>query len=257
MRIVFIGDVVGSNGIDILRRRLPSVKKRYNADVCIVNGENSHPSGTGMTRAEAREIVSCGADVITGGNHSLRKCSMDLYEETDYILCPANFLGAGEKCGVCVLDLGRDSICVINLIGSAFMDAHGNPFFRLDEILKETDVKNILVDFHREATSEKAAFGWYADGRVSRVIGTHTHVQTNDDTILPGGTAYITDAGSVSAMDSVLGVDIDAAVTKQKLHRPVRFTVRKGRGYMCGVFVETDENGRAVRIEKIRTPVDI
>ena len=244
MRIIFIGDVVGDNGKDILRRGLPLIKRQYDADVCIVNGENSNSSGTGMNREDSKEIFGSGADIITGGNHSLRRAKIDMYGENEFLLCPANFLGADRECGVCTLDLVRDSICVINLIGTAFMDSHANPFLRLDAILKTVDCKNILVDFHREST---------ADGRVSRVVGTHTHVQTNDEMILPKGTAYITDAGCVAAQDSVLGVEIPLAVEKQKLLRPVHFRVREGRGYICGVFIETDETGSALKIEKIRS----
>ncbi len=253
MRIIFIGDVVGDNGKDILRRGLPLIKRQYDADVCIVNGENSNSSGTGMNREDSKELLGSGADIITGGNHSLRRASIDLYSENEFLLCPANFLGADKECGVCTLDLGKDSICVINLIGTAFMDSHANPFLRLDAILETVECKTVLVDFHRESTAEKKAFGYYADGRVSRVVGTHTHVQTNDETILPKGTAYITDAGCVAAEDSVLGVEISRAVEKQKLLRPARFKVREGKGYICGVFIETDEKGSALKISKIRS----
>jgi len=196
MKILFIGDVVGTNGVDILRRGLPQLKKEYGCDVCIVNGENSNETGKGLNRRDADDIFACGADVITGGNHSMRKANIEFYEENEYILCPANLLYADSSVGVCTVDLGRDSICVINLMGIAFLENHRNPFFELDKILKDTGCKNILVDFHAESTAEKYAFAHYADGRVSAVVGTHTHVQTNDDMILPGGTAYISDAGA-------------------------------------------------------------
>lgn len=251
MKILFIGDIVGTNGVDILRRGLPQLKKEYGCDVCIVNGENSNESGTGMNKRDAQAIFACGADVITGGNHSMRRANMELYTENEYILCPANLLYSEEGCGVAVVDLGRDRLCVVNLMGIAFIDNHRNPFFELDKILKDVDCKNIIVDFHAESTAEKYAFANYADGRVSAVIGTHTHVQTNDEQILPQGTGYITDAGAVCAIDSVLGVQTQLAIEKQKYLKPVQFKVADGPGYINGVFIKTDNKGKTVKIEKI------
>jgi len=251
MKILFIGDVVGTNGVNLLRKGLPLLKKEYTPDVCIVNGENANESGKGLNRRDADDIFACGADVITGGNHSMRKANIDFYEENEYILCPANLLYGETEYGVCNVDLGRDSLVVINLMGTAFIENHRNPFFELDKILKSTDCRNIVVDFHAESTAEKYAFGYYADGRVSAVIGTHTHVQTNDDRILPGGTAYISDAGAVCADDSVLGVVKERAIEKQKYLKPVQFRTAEGPGHINGVFIETDQKGRTVKIEKI------
>lgn len=251
MRILFVGDVVGSNGIDLLRKGLPKLKKDYKCDVCIVNGENSNESGTGMNKKDAEEIFSCGADVITGGNHSMRRASIDLYTENEFLLCPANLLYSEDGCGVATIDLGKYQICVINLIGIAFIENHRNPFFELDKILKTVDCKNIFVDFHAESTAEKYAFANYADGRVSAVVGTHTHIQTNDDQILPNGTGFICDAGSVCADRSVLGVETKLAIEKQKYLKPVRFSVAKGSGHINGVFIETDSQGKTIHIEKI------
>ena len=251
MKILFIGDVVGTNGVNLLRKGLPLLKKEYTPDVCIVNGENANESGKGLNRRDADDIFACGADVITGGNHSMRKANIDFYEENEYILCPANLLYGETEYGVCNVDLGRDSLVVINLMGTAFIENHRNPFFELDKILKSTDCRNIVVDFHAESTAEKYAFGYYADSRVSAVIGTHTHVQTNDDRILPGGTAYISDAGAVCADDSVLGVVKERAIEKQKYLKPVQFRTAEGPGHINGVFIETDRKGRAVKIEKI------
>ncbi len=251
MKILFIGDVVGSNGVDILRKGLGRIKNQYKPDVTIVNGENSHESGKGLTKHEAADIFSRGADVITGGNHSMRKANIDFYLENEYVICPANLLYGEYSRGVSVVDLGREQMAVINLMGTVFMENHKNPFFRLDDILKTIDCKNILVDFHAEATSEKLALAHYADGRVSAVIGTHTHIQTNDEQILPKGTAYITDAGAVCADNSVLGVIKELAIEKQKYLKPVQFKVARGEGFINGVFIETDKNGKAVNIEKI------
>ena len=205
-----------------------------------------------MNSGDAQDIFSCGADVITGGNHSMRRANMQLYTENEFILCPANLLYSEDGCGVSVVDMGRYQLRVINLMGIAFIDNHRNPFFELDKILKNISCKNIIVDFHAESTAEKYAFANYADGRVSAVIGTHTHVQTNDEQILPKGTAYITDAGAACANNSVLGVVTELAIEKQKYLKPVQFKTADGEGYVCGVFVETDNNGKAIKIEKFR-----
>ena len=257
MNILFIGDVVGENGVNLLRKGLPALKKEYSSDVCIVNGENSNESGTGMNSRDAQDVFACGADVITGGNHSMRRANMALYTENECILCPANLLYSEYGCGVATVDMGRHQVAVVNLMGVAFIDNHRNPFFELDKILKELDCKNIIVDFHAESTAEKYAFANYADGRVSAVIGTHTHVQTNDEQILPNGTAYITDAGAVCAADSVLGVQTALAIEKQKYLKPVQFRTAEGPGYICGVFVQTDNNGKAVKIEKFRKYINL
>lgn len=248
---------MGENGISMLMKALPDIKKEYSADVVIVNGENSHWGGTGITAKEAGYIFSRGASVITGGNHSLRKADMDFYTENEFILCPANFLTATKERGVVTVDLGKSRLTVINLIGTAFLEAHRSPFTVLDEILKETDCKNIFVDFHAESTREKYAFARYADGKVSRVAGTHTHVQTNDEQILPFGTGYITDAGAVCALDSVLGVERERAVEKQRFLTPSRFKVACGNGYVNGVFFAIDNDGRCTKTEKIHRWVEI
>lgn len=254
MVILFIGDVVGDNGIRLLRKALPELKRRYQADVTIVNGENSHRSGTGMTESEAQDIFLCGADVITGGNHSLRRSDISLYEEKENILCPQNFNISTKGCGVCHFDAGRYSICVVNMIGTAFIENYKNPFFEMDELLKDINEKVIFVDFHAESTAEKQAFAHYLDGRVSCVVGTHTHVQTNDECILPQGTGYITDAGCVCCDNSVLGVVPRLAIKKQKYLCPVKFEVMDGAGFVHGVAVTIDaKNGKTEKIEKFRT----
>ena len=255
MKILFIGDVVGENGQDLLVKAMPKLKAEHKPDITIVNGENSHKSGTGLTETDARFLFGCGADVITGGNHSLRRCNVDFYEENEFVLCPANFnVVNDEKCGVCVVDMGRYQLCVVSLIGTVFLDANRSPFFEMDKIIKKYGDMPIFVDFHAEATSEKYALAHYLDGKVSAVVGTHTHVQTNDDHILPNGTAYISDAGCVCALDSVLGMDKKACVTKQKYLCPVKFEVAKGEGFVNGVVIDIDiKTRKAVSIDKIHT----
>ncbi len=256
MRVLFIGDVVGENGIDLLYRGFSEIKSEYSPDVVIINGENSHKTGTGITEKEVRQFFSLGADVITGGNHSLRKCNIDFYEENEFVLCPVNFNVADEKCGVCVLDMGKNSICVVSLIGTVFLDANRNPFFEMDNIIKKYGDMPIFVDFHAEATSEKYALAHYLDGKVSAIVGTHTHIQTNDDHIFPKGTAYISDAGSTCALDSVLGMEKTACVQKQKYLCPVKFDVAKGEGYICGVVIDIDDKThKAVSISKIHKKI--
>lgn len=256
MKIVFIGDVVAHNGIELLRKGLPEIKRDYNADVCVVNGENSHDTGTGMKKRELDLIFSCGADAVTGGNHSLRKEDVDFYLENQYALCPANFLSRPLERGYCVVDKGRESLRVINLVGTAFMEAHRSPFLRLDDILDRVDCKNILLDFHAESTREKGAMAYYSDGRISAVVGTHTHIQTNDERIFPGGTGFITDAGAVCALDSVLGVEPEKSVQRQRFLMHVRFRPSLGPGFIHGVFLETDRDGKCTKIEKIKRFVE-
>lgn len=255
MKILFIGDVVSENGINLLRKALPQLKIQHKPDVTIVNGENSHKSGTGITESEMRDIFACGGDVITGGNHSLRRCDISFYEENEFVLCPANFnIANDENCGVCVVDMGKTQLCVVSLIGTVFLDANRNPFFEMDKILKKYGNMPIFVDFHAEATSEKYALGYYLDGKVSAVVGTHTHVQTNDEHIFPNGTAYISDAGCVCALDSILGMEKSACIKKQKYLCPVKFEAKTGAGFVNGVLIEIDDKThKAVSIVKIHS----
>ena len=251
-RLLFIGDVVGKAGCDFLAAKLGQVKRQYGIDVTIVNGENS-AQGNGVTRYSMDMIVSAGADIITTGNHAFRRReALDIYEE-EYIIRPANY--PEEGCigrGYCVLDMGAYSVAVVNLMGTAFMDPLDNPFTKIDDILKEIEVPNIFVDFHAEATSEKKAMGYHLEGRVTGVFGTHTHVQTADEAILEGGTAYITDAGMTGPERSCLGVEIQPAVDRFRYHMPVRFKEASGDCFMCGVVVEFDErDGKSHKIERI------
>lgn len=256
MRAVFIGDVVGSIGCEALSRTLSSIKREYGADITVVNGENS-AEGSGISERSAQEIYGAGADVITTGNHAFGKSSADEeYERRDTLLRPANL---GEELpgkGVCVLDLGRYSLAVINLIGTAFMQPADNPFKCVDEILKSIDAKMIIVDFHAEATSEKRAMGCYLAGRVSAVFGTHTHVQTADEQIMDG-TGYITDVGMTGPVNSVLGVRKDIIVEKFRSYRSARHVVADGVCEVCGAAVEIDpRDGKCTKIERFRKTIE-
>lgn len=253
MNILFIGDVVGQTSADFLVSKLPALKKQYNTDVTIVNGENS-ADGNGITPFSANILLNGGVDVITTGNHCFRRREMnDLYETSHIIIRPAN-LGDAPGKGVCILDMGRVRLAVINLIGMAFMDNCDNPFHYADRLLSEIDTKNIIVDFHAEATSEKKAMGYYLEGRVSAVIGTHTHVQTADEQILGGHTGFITDAGFTGVKESVLGIDKEVIIARLTTYYPQKHTYPEGEIMINGVSLTIDEKtGKCTAIERIYT----
>lgn len=250
--LLFIGDVVGKAGCDFLASKLSGIKRLYDIDVTVVNGENS-AQGNGITRYSADSIVRAGADIITTGNHAFRrKEALDIFDE-DYIIRPANYPEGG--CigkGVCILDMGAYSVAFVNLMGTVYMDPLDNPFTKIDEILEQISVPNIFVDFHAEATSEKKAMGFHLAGRVSGVFGTHTHVQTADECILNGKTAYITDVGMTGPEHSCLGVEVQPAVDRLRFRMPVRFKEAEGECFLCGIVASFDEkNGKTHKIERI------
>lgn len=250
--LLFIGDVVGKAGCDFLASKLSGIKRLYDIDVTVVNGENS-AQGNGITRYSADSIVRAGADIITTGNHAFRrKEALDIFDE-DYIIRPANYPEGG--CigkGVCILDMGAYSVAFVNLMGTVYMDPLDNPFTKIDEILEQISVPNIFVDFHAEATSEKKAMGFHLAGRVSGVFGTHTHVQTADECILNGKTAYITDVGMTGPEHSCLGVEVQPAVDRLRFRMPVMFKEAEGECFLCGIVASFDEkNGKTHKIERI------
>ena len=250
MKLLMFGDVVGEAGCECFCRNAPKLKRQYGADLIVVNGENS-AQGNGITPYSADMLFSGGADVITTGNHCFRRKCDELYDN-ERILRPANYPEGAPGSGVCVLDFGSYSVGVINLMGTAFMDALDNPFTVIDGLLAGLDTKNILLDFHAEATSEKRAMGWYLSGRVSAVIGTHTHVQTADAEILDGRTGYLTDVGMVGGARSVLGVLPELAIEKQRFHRPVQFAEAPGPCILNAVCLEIDSKiGICTKIERV------
>lgn len=254
MKVLAIGDVVGKNGVHFLEKELPKLKREQEIDVCIVNGENA-ADGNGITPTSAKELFACGADVITTGNHAYRRQEMyDLFDENDFLLRPANFTDACPGHGVCKVDKGRFFVGVINLMGTTYMDALNNPFLEVDSLLETlSDCRFILVDFHAEATSEKRAMGFYLDGKVSAVFGTHTHVQTADEQVLPQGTGYITDLGMTGPVQSVLGVKPDIIIRKFKTQMPARFDYAKeGPNMICGcIFTLDDTTGACTKAERV------
>lgn len=252
MNLLFIGDVVGDKSCDFLEKRIYALKKKYDISLVVINGENS-ASGNGITPYSYQRLVSIGADVITTGNHCFkRKESLPLYDENDTLLRPANYPQGVPGHGYTELDLGYCQIAVINLMGTAYMEPLDNPFYCIDNILESISTKNIIVDFHAEATSEKKAMGFYLDGRVTAVLGTHTHVQTADETILPNGTAYITDAGMTGSELSVLGVKSELAIEKIKYRAPVKFEESENPYFINGVVIDFNEySGKANKIIRI------
>ena len=250
--LLFIGDVVGRSGSDFLTSKLSLIKRQYAVDITIVNGENS-AAGDGITAASADALVRAGADVITTGNHAFkRREALGLFD-AEYILRPANYPDGGAVGhGIYTLDMGAYSVAVINLMGTVFMEPLDNPFTKADELLADIDTPNIFVDFHAEATSEKKAMGHYLTGKVSGVFGTHTNVQTADEAILGGHTAYITDAGMTGVELSSLGAAIDPCVERFRFRTPVRFKEAEGGCFLCGVCVEFDEKcGKSHKIERL------
>lgn len=206
-----------------------------------MNGENS-ADGNGITPVTAKYLLESGADVITTGNHCFRRKEMDaFYETSDFVIRPANFPDDVVGKGYTILDHGRYSVCVINLMGVVFMQNLENPFHCIDRILSEVKSKVIIVDFHAEATSEKRALGHYLTGRVSAVLGTHTHVQTADEEILGGHTGYITDVGMTGVTDSVLGIRKEIIISNMMTGYPQRYEYADGDYFICGVVVSVDE----------------
>lgn len=255
MRILCIGDVVGKVGCEFLRKKLPALKKVKGIDLVICNGENSS-DGNGITPASADFLFDSGVNVITLGNHSFRRKEVFSYLDSEpYIVRPANYPDATTPGkGLCTLDFGRYSVTVINLIGNMFMESGLlSPFDKIDSLLKEVDSRIVVVDFHAETTSEKLAMGYYLDGKVSVVFGTHTHVQTSDERVLENGTGYITDLGMTGPVNSVLGVKPEISIQKFKTRMPVRFDLKGGPCKMeCALFEVDDNSGKTISSERLR-----
>lgn len=258
MVILHIGDVVGKLGRKTLSALMPELIDTYSPDLIVVNGENA-AAGSGITSSTAEELFASGADVITTGNHvwSQRE-AQTLVERDQRVLRPANYPpgtpGVGH--GVFPSRNTAEPVGVICLCGRVFMRELDCPFRGADEIIEtmRSQTPVILLDFHAEATSEKMALGRYLDGRVSAVVGTHTHVQTADEQVLPGGTAYITDSGMTGATESIIGVEIEPVLHRFTTQMPARFDPpRSGPSVLCGVALEIDpESGHAWKIERIR-----
>ncbi|MBR3095327.1 MAG: TIGR00282 family metallophosphoesterase [Clostridia bacterium] len=255
MNVLMLGDVVSQIGCDFLRQKLPAYKRFAGVDLCVCNAENS-AKGNGVTPQSAEFLLSSGVDCLTTGNHAFRRRECyDFFDENPFIVRPCNYPAGAPGRGVCVIDLGRVRVGVVNLMGTMFLEPLGNPFDAAEEALRAlSDCRVVLVDFHAEATSEKKAMGFFLDGRVSAVCGTHTHVQTSDETVLPGGTGYITDLGMCGAVDSVLGVQKEIVIEKFRTALPARFDIAEaGPCALEGCLFDIDETtGRCRSAQRLR-----
>lgn len=258
LSVLFIADIIGKPGYDIVATFLPSLKTRYNIDLCIANGENG-AQGKGLTEQIARKYFSLGIDIITGGNHSWNFAEFRQYlDQSDRVLRPANYPNEAPGKGATVFKTASGvPVGVINLQGRTFMYNIDCPFKRamelVDQMKRQTGI--IVVDVHAEATAEKIALGWYLDGHVSAVIGTHTHVQTADERVLPRGTAFITDAGMTGPNDSVIGLEIEIAIKRFISGIPEHYQTASSNTRLNGVVVDVDvATGRAQTITRINLP---
>lgn len=255
-----IGDVVGKIGRRTISCILPRLKSEREIDFVIANAENA-AGGFGLTHKIAKELFSFKIDVLTSGNHIWSKREIyQLLEEERRILRPLNYPSGVPGEGSILLSDKDKTLGVINLCGRILLETLDCPFRAVrDELVKiKEKTRSILVDIHAEATSEKVAMGYFLDGKVSAVIGTHTHIQTADERILPGGTAYLTDVGMAGPLNSVIGIKTDIILKRFLTRLPIRLDVAKGRGLFCGALIEIDDiTGRALAIERIKMEIDI
>ena len=255
MKILFIGDIVGSPGRASVAHWLPILVPEFSIDIVVVNAENA-AGGLGVTPEIVKELHGLGVHAITLGNHTWKKKELiPVIEKMERVVRPANYPSGVPGRGSALIELpdGR-SLGVVNVLGRVYMEPFACPFETAKrEVLKlRESTPLILVDMHAEATSEKVAIGWYLDGLCTAVVGTHTHVQTADERVLPKGTAYITDVGMTGPFDSVIGTDVDKAVNKFLTGLPAEFRVAKGRPGVCGVVIDADDTtGCAVSITRV------
>ncbi len=255
LKIVFLGDIVGRPGRKAVKELLPRIKEEYAPDLVVANGENA-AGGFGLSIEVAAELLNHGIDVITLGNHTWKNREINqVFERFQQVLRPANYPPGtpGKGYGLFVAKNGYE-VGILNLLGQVYLEPPLECPFRVAEESVEflkSKTPYVLVDFHAEATSEKVALANFLDGKASAVLGTHTHVATADERILPGGTGYITDAGMCGPVDSVLGVKKELAIAKFLTKRPVKFEVASGFAEVNGVYLELDESGNTVRINRI------
>lgn len=262
-RALFLGDIVGEPGRKAVKQRLPELKKEKSIDFIVVNGENA-AGGRGITPKIAIELQRAGAAVITTGDHAWDQAEIvEFFKTEPRLLRPANYPEGTPGWGSVVLESAKGNIGVLSIQGRSFIQPPlENPFLKAEQevarMRSEENCHMILVDFHAEATSEKIAMGRMLDGQVSLVVGTHTHVQTADEQIFPGGTAYLTDAGMCGPLDSILGRTVDPIVERFRTGLPQRMPVAKGRVGLRGLIVDIDEaTGKATAIERFAEDVDV
>ena len=254
MRILFIGDIVGKIGRNAISTYLPKLKQEYRPTVSIVNAENA-AHGKGLTEKIYKQLLREGVDFMTMGNHTYGQREIyEFIDEAKRMVRPANFPSEAPGVGMRIIQINNIKLAIINIQGRAFMQDIDDPFKKADELVKEAQkvTPYIFVDFHAETTSEKNAMGWYLDGRVSAVVGTHTHIQTSDNRILPSGTGYITDVGMTGFYDGILGINRDEVIERFITSLPQRHVVPdNGRSVLSGVIIDIDKNGKTTNIERI------
>jgi 2',3'-cyclic-nucleotide 2'-phosphodiesterase len=259
VKLLFVGDVVGGIGRRTLASLLPRIRDAHQPDFVVVNGENS-AGGVGITQKTARELLEMGADAITLGNHAYRHREVyELLDREERIVRPANYPKGGPGRGHTVVERDGVRLGVVNLSGTVALQAARSPFAEADAALAELRGRAdaVLVDMHAEATSEKVAMGWYLDGRVTACVGTHTHIPTADARVLPGGTAYITDAGMTGPRGGVIGVKRELAVERFLTMTNVRFETADEDPWLNGLLVEADGEGRATAVEQLLMPAEL
>jgi len=256
VKVLFVGDVVGGIGRRTLAALLPGLLDQHRPDFVVVNGENA-AGGVGITEKTARELLELGADAITLGNHAYRhREAYDFLDREERVVRPANYPKGSPGRGHTVVERDGIRLGVVNLSGMVFMQAMRSPFSEVDVLLADLGdrVDAVLVDIHAEATSEKVAMGWHADGRATAVLGTHTHVPTADARVLPGGTAYVTDVGMTGPRGGVIGVKREQAIERFLTLTHVRFETSADDPWLNAVLVEADGEGRATAIEQLLLP---
>jgi hypothetical protein len=253
--ILFVGDVVAGAGRKAFADLVPVLREELGADFVVVNGENA-AGGIGITPRTADELLAAGADAITLGNHTYRhREAWGYLNDERRIVRPANYLPTQPGRGTCVVERGGVTLGIVNLSGNLFMQAASPALVTVESALREVqDCQHVLVDMHAEATSEKVALGWHLDGRVTAVVGTHTHVPTADARVLPGGTAYITDVGMTGARGGVIGVKKEQSVAVMRTHMPMRYDASEEDPWLMGVLIRASGRRRAGSIEQVLRP---
>ncbi|MBA4603723.1 TIGR00282 family metallophosphoesterase [Thermoactinomyces mirandus] len=255
MRILMIGDIVGQVGRKAVATYLPKLNQMFSPDAIVANGENAASNGRGVQREVVRELMDLGIQCITLGNHAWAQSEIfDFIDEEPNLIRPANFPAGTPGKGYTLLNLQSGKLAVVNLMGRTYMGTLDCPFRKMNEILEQIPGSPyILVDFHAETTSEKQALAYFLDGSVSAIIGTHTHVQTADERILPKGTGYLTDVGMVGPYDSVIGMEKSAVVKRFITQMPIRFSVAKGREQFNAVLIDLDkQTKKTTKLTRIR-----
>lgn len=254
MRILFIGDIVGKVGRNAIAEYLPKIKQSYRPTVSIVNAENA-AHGKGLTEKLYKQLLRDGVDFMTMGNHTYGQREIyDFIDDANRMVRPANFPSEAPGVGMRFIQINDIKLAIINLQGRSFMQDIDDPFKKADQLIEEAkkETNFIFVDFHAETTSEKNAMGWYLDGRVSAVVGTHTHIQTSDERVLPNGTGYITDVGMTGYYDGILGINRDEVIERFITSLPQRHVVPDdGRSVLSGVIIDLDKDGKTKQIKRI------